>query len=151
MFGQGDGHLGKEVLEEVVRRNMARSEKAADDADKLKKALCKLQREYRAIRGEMKKKSFKFVVKNLKVLVKYKKRDGDKALPTKKEALLARWEETKDRASPNVSPSNSEIEDEDMINGDGDSDVEEEFMGDESETEDETSGGLVFDSDSDEE
>ena len=47
----------------------------------------------------------------LKTLVKWKKRDGDKAIPSRKEDLEKRWGLTKKRPSPNSSPCSSDVED----------------------------------------
>ena len=117
VFGEGNGHLGKEVRDEVVRRNQRRKEKAANVAASKKAALRNLQREVEDIRASMKQPNFKFTLKNLRPLIKWKRRPEDKALPSRKDDLLKRWEETKNRASPRVSPANSEAEDTDASVG----------------------------------
>ena len=54
----------------------------------------------------------------LKLLCRWKKQQGDKPLPTRKDALIARFKATKDRTSPTVSPSNSDDESESDEDGD---------------------------------
>ena len=45
MFGQGDGRLGPEVRDEVIRRRMAREAKAEGIAEKAKKNMRELAEE----------------------------------------------------------------------------------------------------------
>ena len=58
-----------------------------------------------------KKLKFRQTIKTLTALCRWKKQEGDKAMPTKKGELEARWKKIKDRNSPHVSPANSEAKD----------------------------------------
>ena len=112
VFGRGDGHLGEVVRDEVIRRNTAKINSDIASVEKKKKDLRDLRDAVLKIRVEKESPSFKMTCEKLKTLVKWKKRDGDKAIPSKKEDLEKRWRLTKDRQSPNVSPCNSDVEDE---------------------------------------
>ena len=48
-------------------------------------------------------------------LCRWKKQEGNKAMPTKKGKLEARWKKIKDRKSPHVSPANSKAEDDEDV------------------------------------
>jgi hypothetical protein len=63
----------------------------------------------------MKDKNYKLTADNLRLLVAYKKRKGDAAIPSGKAALLARWNAIKHRTSPQCSPNNSEVEEEEEM------------------------------------
>jgi len=112
IFGQGDGRLGTEVRDEVIRRNETRKEKEAAVVSRKKTKLQELISRAKTIKAEMKNKDFKLTVDKLRVLVSYKKRNEDAAIPSGKAALLARWNETKHRLSPRSSPNNSDDEEE---------------------------------------
>ena len=67
--------------------------------------------------------NFAWTVAKLKTMIKWKKdNDIDEAIPTSKADCLARYEATKDRPSPTVSPMNSYCE-VDMRSNDGDGSV----------------------------
>jgi len=112
------------------------------------------------VRAEEKKPGFRWTVERLKIACKYKRRPGDKKMPTLRDDLLARYQETKNRASPQVSPANSDdeadSEDEDggddVSLGEDESEDDEASLGEEEgdEEEDGPSGGLEFGSDDDE-
>jgi hypothetical protein len=51
----------------------------------------------------MKDKNCKLTIEKLRLLVRYKQTKGDAAIPSGKAALLARWNETKNRSSPRCS------------------------------------------------
>ena len=67
--------------------------------------------------------SFTLLNHHLDTLIRWKRQKGDKPLESKrKEHLLQRWNETKGRQSPHVSPCNSDDEEEggdDDDDGDG--------------------------------
>jgi hypothetical protein len=115
------------------------------------------------IRREMKKekKKFSWTNKKLKFMCAYKKRPGDKAIPTTKDLLLERYNETKGRASPQVSLHESDVKDEGGSDADesigsqsldefeeSDNEMEVDEVESESEEED-AAGGMQFGSDSD--
>ena len=122
IFYGGDGRLGPEVLEAVQMRLDEKIEKASAILRKKKKILKDLKRQVDAIRKSKlsKPKSVikKLLVAELKLLCRWKKQQGDKPLPTRKDALIARFKATKDRTSPTVSPSNSDDESESDEDGD---------------------------------
>ena len=64
---------------------------------------------------ENQKSKFRQTIKTLTALCRWKKQEGDKAMPKKKGELETRWKKTKDRNSPHVSPSNSEAEDDEDV------------------------------------
>ena len=97
----------------MIRRNTAKINSDIASVEKKKKDLRNLRDAVLKIRVEKESPSFKMTCEKLKTLVKWKKRDGDKAIPSKKEDLEKRWGLTKNRPSPNVSPCNSDVEDED--------------------------------------
>ncbi len=92
--------------------------------------LCRLCR-----RHHLKDKNYKLTADNLRLLVAYKKRKGDAAIPPGKAALLARWNEIKHRTSRQCSPNNSKVEEEEeaeeeeqrtgLVFGDDDSEDED--------------------------
>ena len=72
----------------------------------------------------IKKSKFRQTIKTLTALCRWKKQEGDKAMPTKKGELETWSKKTKDRNSPHVSPANSEAEDgEDVEMNDENADV----------------------------
>ncbi len=85
----GNDHLGKEVREEVIRRNEARKEKEAGVVSRKKSKLRNLISHAKLIKDKMKDKNSKLIADNLRILVAYKKRRGDNAKPSGKAALLA--------------------------------------------------------------
>ena len=103
----------------------------------------------------MKKPGFRMTVERLKILCRYKKQSKDKAMPTKRDLLIARYEATKGRQSPHVSPANSDNEGE---SGDEEGGLFDSVSEDEEDASDEESSGnevmeeegLVFDSDNEE-
>jgi hypothetical protein len=115
VFGLGNGHLGKEVRDEVIRRNEARKEKEAGVVLRKKSKLSDLMSRAKLIKDKMKDKNYKLTADNLRLLVAYKKRKGDAAIPSGKAALLARWNEIKHRPSPQCSPNNFEVEEEEKV------------------------------------
>ncbi len=62
----------------------------------------------------MNDKNYKLTADNLRLLVAYKKKKGDAAIPSGKVALLAWWNEIKHHTSPQCSPNNSEVEEEEV-------------------------------------
>ena len=66
----------------------------------------------------MSKREFKIeklLVTELKLLCRWKKEQGDKPFPTRKDDLVARFNAMKARTSPTVSPSNSDDEAESQL------------------------------------
>ena len=111
VFGQGDARLGPEVRDEVIRRRRAREAKAKRIADKAKKKLRELAEEVEEIKWDMEQDpSFPLEVKELEKLVRWKTRKGDGKLPKLKTDLERRWEEIKGRELPQISPHNTEDE-----------------------------------------
>ena len=115
VFGLGNGRLGKEVRDEVIRRNEARKEKEAGVVLRKKSKLRNLISRAKLIKDKMKDKNYKLTADNLCLLVAYKKRKGDAAIPSGKAALLAQQNEIKHRTSPQCSPNDSEVEDEEEV------------------------------------
>ena len=67
-------------------------------------------------------------IKAKMALCRWKKQEGNKAIPTKKGKLETRWKKTKDRNSPHVSPANSEAKDhKDVGINDKNADVNDTF------------------------
>jgi hypothetical protein len=89
VFGLGNGCLGKEVHDEVIRRNEARKEKEAGIVSRKKSKLRDLISRAKLIKDKLKDKNYKLTIDNLRLLVAYKKRKGDAAIPSGKAALLA--------------------------------------------------------------
>ena len=106
VFGNGNGRLGAEVRDEVIRRNEARKEKEAGVVSRKKMKLRELISRVKEIKDDMKGKNYKLTA----------------AIPSGKAALLARWNETKHRLSLRCSPNNSDDEEEEK-------EEEEEWMG----------------------
>ena len=139
MFGKGNGVLNAAVRDEVINRRRAREAKEAKAVSNSKKKLRNLQSQVKNFRKGMRKQGekFKHTINSLKPLVRWKmassayKKEKKDAIPTKKADLLDKYEKIKSLPSPQVSPWNSENEDE--SNGDVSESEEEE--------------GLVFDSD----
>ncbi len=89
VFGLGNGRLGKEVHDEVIRRNEARKEKEAGVVSREKSKLRDLISRAKLIKDKMKDKNYKLTADNLCLLVAYKKWKGDAAILSGKAALLA--------------------------------------------------------------
>ena len=164
-FGVGNGELGTQVRDEVIRRNKIRKEKEVAAVAKKGQKLRALCDAVRTIQRDMKKKNFKWTNAKLTKMCRWKRQPGDKKLPTRKDELLARWEETKGRPSPQLSPANSddegesgddddegESDDDDSAGSeDGEASLGEEESESEEEEDDAPSRGLEWDSDDEEE
>ena len=155
-FGVGNGELGTQVRDEVIRRNKIRKEKEVAAVAKKGQKLRALCDAVRTIQRDMKKKNFKWTNAKLTKMCRWKRQPGDKKLPTLKDELLARWEETKGRPSPQVGPANSddegESDDDDSAGSeDGEASLGEEESESEEEEDDAPSRGLEWDSDDEEE
>ena len=136
VFGHGNGRLGEEVRDEVIRRNEARKDKEAAVESRKKMKLRELISSAKVIKDKMKSKKIKLTGKDLLVLVRYKRMKGDQPMPKGVAALRTRWNDTKHRASPHCSPNNSDDEEEE-------DDEEEDDVNDEEGGEMGTTG-LVF-------
>ena len=112
VFGNGDGCLGTEVRDEVIRRNEARREKEAAVVSRKKTKLRGLILNAKVIKDKMESKTYKLNGKELLVLVRYKHAEGDQKIPSAVADLCVRWNDTKNRASPRCSPNNSDDEEE---------------------------------------
>ena len=114
VFGQGDAYLGPEVRDKVVATNNARREKEAAKENNKKNKMRKLAAAVADIRYKQEvEPSFTLLNHHLETLIRWKRQKGDRPLESKrKEHLLQRWEETKGRQSPHVSPCNSDDEEE---------------------------------------
>lgn len=113
VFGKGNGILGTEVRDEVIRRNNAKKEHDANEKKNKQSKLRVLQGKVFEIRDQMreKKETAKDLTnRQLQSLIMWKKQKEDKKMPTNKKELLQRWAKVKDRPSPHVSPCNSEAE-----------------------------------------
>jgi hypothetical protein len=120
VFGHGNGRLGVEARDEVIRRNEARKAKEASVESRKKTKLRELISSAREVKDRMKSNTYKSNRKDLLVLVRYKHAKGDQKIPTTVADLQARWRETQHRASPRCSPNNSEDEEEeDVDDGEG--------------------------------
>ena len=126
VFGNGNGRLGAEVRDEVIRRNEARKKKEAGIVLRKKMKLQELISRVKVIKDEMKGNNYKLIIDKLRLLVTYKKTKEDAAIPSGKAALLTRWNETKHRLSPRCSPNNSNNEEEEEEEEEGNSIVFEE-------------------------
>ena len=122
VFGQGDAYLGPEVRDKVIAMNDARHEKEAAKANNKKKKMRKLADDVAGIRYKQEMEpSFTLLNHHLDTLIRWKRQKGDKPLESKrKEHLLQRWNETKGRRSPHVSPDDEEEGGDDDGDGDGD-------------------------------
>jgi hypothetical protein len=100
---------GTEVCDEVICRNEARREKEADDVSKKKTKLRVLISSAKVIKDKMKNKTYKLNRKDLLVLVRYKHAKGDQKIPSAVADLHGRWNEMQNCASPQSSPSNSDV------------------------------------------
>ena len=100
------------MLREVQRRKAARAQVEAEKVSKKEAKLRQLATNYRDVKKRMSELGNKYKpnVADLKVLVGFKKKDGDSAMPKnpKKNDWLARYNTTKDRATPNVSLAESD-------------------------------------------
>ena len=120
VFGSGNGELGTAARDKVIRRNRLSKEKESAATKKKNQKLRKLYAEVKKIQAEMKKKGFKWTNPKLMRMCRWKRRPKDKKMPTRKDELLARWQETKGRPSPQVSPANSDDEGKSDDDDDGD-------------------------------
>ena len=110
-FGVGSGILGKAARDEVIRRSQEREQE--DEAKKFrkKKYWCDLKAEVLNIKYEMlTNENFSWTVNKLKQMIKWKKVKEDGPMPQSKKDCLERYETTKNRRSPHVSPMNLECE-----------------------------------------
>ena len=64
----------------------------------------------------MESETYKLNSKELLVLVRYKHAKGDQKIPSVVADLHVRWNETQNRASPQSSPSNSDVKEEEDVN-----------------------------------
>ena len=120
VFRNGNGRLGEEIRDAVVRNENTKIEKANKSASNKRKARRKLFNEYQKVKALMRKPTFQAHKLNnteLRTVCLYKKQTGDAAVPTKKDALLIRLAEVKNRASPPVSHHGSDSEDSDDEDG----------------------------------
>ena len=91
VFGKGNGVLGPEVRDEVVRRIQARRACIANQDSKKKKILRDLKRSVEVVRAKMLTVSFNLTVKDLTTLCRWKKTKEDGKMPTKRSDLEALW------------------------------------------------------------
>ena len=120
VFGKGNGVLNAAVRDEVINRRRAREAKEAEAVSNSKKKFRNLQSQVKNVRKGMRKQGekFKHTINSLKPLVRWKmassayKKEKKDAIPTKKADLLDKYEKIKNLPSPQVSPWNSENEDE---------------------------------------
>jgi hypothetical protein len=112
VFGHGNGRLGEEVHDKVIRRSKARKDKEAAVESRKKMKLGELILSANVIKDKMKSKKFKLTGKDLLVLVRYKRMKGDQPMPTGVAALHTWWNDTKHRTSTRCSPNNSDDEEE---------------------------------------
>ncbi len=124
VFGHGNGRLGEEVPDKVIRRNEAGKDKEAAVELRKKMKLQELILSAKVIKDKMKSKKIKLNGKDLLVLVRYKRMKGDQPMPKGVAALCTRWNDTNHRASPHCSPNNSDNKEEE-------DDEEEEDVNDE--------------------
>ena len=134
MFGKGNGVLNAAVRDEIINRRRAREAKEAEAVSNSKKKPRDLQSQVKNVRKGMRKQGekFKHTINSLKPLVRWKmassayKKEKKDAIPTKKADLLDKYEKIKSLPSPQVSPWNSENEDE--SNGEVSESEEEERL-----------------------
>ena len=113
VFGKGNVVLGPEVRDEVVCRVEARRAYTANQASKKKRALQDLQKSEGIIQAKMAYVSFNLTLKDLTTLCRWKKTKEDGKMPTKRPKLEALWKKIEHHSLPNVSPENSDAEEED--------------------------------------
>ncbi len=97
VFGNGNGRLGVETRDEVIRRNEARKDKEAAVVLRKKTKLRGLISSAIVILDKMKNKTYKLNGKELHVLVRYKHAKGDKKIPSSVAEIRVWWNETRDR------------------------------------------------------
>jgi len=104
IFKSGKCYLDKDVLSMVIKAKEKKNEQLVARVKKINGEYCEKKQEYEIAVCEMKKwemkterKREKLPLKILKPLCAYKKRKGDKAIPTKQDGLLERWMSTKHR------------------------------------------------------
>ena len=99
-------------MREVQRRKENRAQVEAEKASKRKSKIKQLARNYRDVKQRMVDAGDKYkpTVADLKVLVGFKKKEGDGAMlkAPKKKDWLDRYHRTKGRPTPNVSLAESE-------------------------------------------
>ena len=143
-FDRGNGMLGPELRDEVIKR---RNAKRANDKTKAKKKEDGgrlIVHIGRRVLHESKKKGFTWTGAKLKDAIKYKRLKNDKrAMPTLKEDLLKRWKEVKKNYSIDDDLSESE---EESKYGESDDDSDDGKESDDDSDEGDGSG-LVFGSD----
>ena len=88
VFGSGDGRIGTEVRDEVIRRDEARKDKESAVSLRKKTQFLELITLAKLIKAEMKLNTFKLISDKLRVLVTYKKIKGDAGIPLGKADLL---------------------------------------------------------------
>ena len=86
VFGRGDGVLGIQVRDEVIRRNAARKEKAKATEANNKKKVKELVAKVVDIWDKVAEPSFVMLSRHVETLIRYKTRKGDMKLPPKKKA-----------------------------------------------------------------
>ena len=112
LFGKGDGHLGPEVRDEVIRRNEARKNKETAKIRSNKTKLQELAADVEGIRHQQATDLlFTLIAGNLGQLVQWKKQKGNAAMPSRKKDLQKQWNETKSWQSPHISTCISDAED----------------------------------------
>ena len=109
--------LDEDVLEEVQCRFDLRNDKEHKTVRKKKKKLIELRLRVNAVKAFIRtKKSFEtkdLKVAQLKDYCRWKKQPGDRPLPNLKADLVTRFDKTKGNQSPNVSPCNSQVDQDD--------------------------------------
>ena len=120
-FGRGNGMLGPELRDEVIRRRNAKRRNDKAKAKKKEDGERLVIHAGRRVLRESKKKGFSWTGASLKVAIKYKRKKTDKrAMPTRKADLLARWDEVKKNYSIDDNLSKSEDESDDDESDDSD-------------------------------
>ncbi len=83
-FGVGNGHLGTEFRDEIIRRKEQRLELAQAKVTKSKDQQRQLIKAVKKLRKSMTKPKYKQVNKDLQLLIRYKRKKGDKKLPNQR-------------------------------------------------------------------
>lgn len=120
VFSHGDGEIGIELFQEMIRRAEKREAKEKAAKEKKKAGKAELLTQVRQVRAKLSSNRNKIECLNvaeLKVLCKYKKKANDPAMPTKKADLLARYKKNKNNPSPTSSPQNSDNEEDENESG----------------------------------
>jgi hypothetical protein len=114
IISKGNGTVDRFVFEEILRWSRLREAKEAAATQKKRASKKKLIADVVKVRKKLAKLGNKVEKLNnddLKKLIQYKKKKGDKAMPTRKDDLIARYKRTKNNPSPASSPQNSDNED----------------------------------------